>query len=267
MSAVPALPPAPALLGVAHGSHDPRASATVLALLDAVRRARPGPAVGAAFLENAEPSVEQALGDLAAAGAGDVVVLPLLLTAAYHSGVDLPGQLREVAATRPGLRLVPGGVLGPHPLLVRALERRLREAGLPAGGPGTAVVLAAAGSSSPSAVRTVREVAEGWRRSAGWWDVRGAFAAAAPPTVAEAVAELRASGAPRVVVASYFLAPGSLPDRVAEQAGNAPVSAPLADAAELVELVLERYDAAVASALGPPAPAPPEFLSLAQEQT
>ncbi len=58
-----------------------------------------------------------------------VVVLPLLLTAAYHSDTDLPAVLHEAAGRLPRLRISYGDPLGPHPSLVGALERRLAEAG------------------------------------------------------------------------------------------------------------------------------------------
>src|SRR6202030_2247536 len=86
------------------------------------------------------------------------VVVPLLLTAAYHSKADIPAQLAAAAAARPGLDVVCAGTLGPHPLLLAALERRLREAGAAAGDAvaraRTGVVLAAAGSSDPAANAT-----------------------------------------------------------------------------------------------------------------
>src|SRR5580698_6764777 len=91
----PALPP---LVAVAHGSRDPRAAASTAELMRAVRdlAARsglPGLDARTAYLGHAPPSVSQVLGALAGPGAepgGRVVVLPLLLTAAYHSDVDLP---------------------------------------------------------------------------------------------------------------------------------------------------------------------------------
>jgi sirohydrochlorin ferrochelatase len=79
--------------------------------------------------------------------------------------------------------------------------------------------------------------------------VRAAFASAASPDVPAAVAALRASGARRIAVASWFLAPGRLPDRVAALAGpDAVVAAPLGPDPALAELVVARY---LASATAP----------------
>jgi sirohydrochlorin ferrochelatase len=59
------------------------------------------------------------------------------------------------------------------------------------------------------------------------------------------VAGLRAAGARRIAVGSWFLAPGRLPDRVAALAGpDALVAEPLGASAEVADVVLSRYAAA-----------------------
>jgi sirohydrochlorin ferrochelatase len=138
------------------------------------------------------------------------------------------------------MRLWYGATLGPHPLMISALERRLAEAGVTPD-PDTALVLAAAGSSDPSANATIGRMARGWR---GWRRVVPAYASAARPTPAEAVRGLLDAGAPRVAVASYFLAPGYFADKVRDEslaAGATAVSAALGAAPELVEIIKQRY--------------------------
>ncbi|WP_119731151.1 sirohydrochlorin chelatase [Thermomonospora amylolytica] len=237
-------PSAVPLVAVAHGSRDPRAAATVEDLLDAVRARRPGLPVHTSFLDHAPPSPDRVLQGLDADAA---VVLPLLLTAAYHSKIDIPGVLAGVRTARPRLGLRTAGTLGPHPLLVAALERRLAEAGVACGDPRTAVVLVAAGSSDPAANATIWSMARRWRE-AGWWGVVPAFASATGPSPADAVAALLDAGAPRVAVASYFLAPGYFADKVRAEslsAGAAVVSDVLGAAPELADLVLHRHDEAL----------------------
>jgi sirohydrochlorin ferrochelatase len=222
-------------------------------------RARTGLDARAAFLGHALPSVPDVLDAVYGGhsnnrlerGAPTAVVLPLLLTAAYHSDADLPVLLREATRRLPGLRISYGEPLGPHHGLLRALDRRLAEADpAPAASsatasPGeTAVVLAAAGSSRPAANAAVARTAAAWQRARGWLSVVPAYASAAGPSPADAVAGLLRAGAPRVVVASYLLAPGVFADQVRDRslaAGAAVVSAPLGAAPEVADVVIERY--------------------------
>ncbi|GGV07980.1 sirohydrochlorin chelatase [Actinomadura cremea] len=243
-------PMTPPMVAVAHGSRDPRAAATVFELLRAVRVHRPDVPVLPSFLDHAPPAPDRVLDGLARDGAEEAVVLPLLLTAAYHSKTDIPGVLARVRSRHPRLRQRTAGTLGPHPLLTAALERRLAEAGVRPGSPDTAVVVVSAGSSDASANATVAALADRWR-ARGWWDATAAYASAASPTPAEAVTALREAGAPRVVVASYFLAPGHFTDKVRDAAlaaGADAVSPPLGAAPEVAELVVRRYDEALSAA-------------------
>lgn len=230
-----------ALVAVAHGSRDPAAPRAAEDLLEAVRRARPDLDVVGAYLDHARPALDEALRGLRR----PAVVVPLLLGAAYHSRVDIPAAI--AASRRPAVQ---ADVLGPDPALLDALERRLAEAGVRPGDPGTAVVLAAAGSTDPTSVDGVRQLAAEWT-ARGWWEVAPAFASAAEPSVADAVNDLRRRGAPRVAVASYLLFPGLFADRLAD-AGADVTSEPLGAAGEIVRLVLARYDTAAARASATP---------------
>ncbi|MEV5150647.1 sirohydrochlorin chelatase [Streptomyces werraensis] len=232
----------PVLLVVAHGSRDPRHAATVHDLVRRVRAQRPGLRVETGFLDFNVPSVGAVLESLDAEGVRDVVALPLLLTRAFHAKADIPAVLYEAP---PRLRIRQADVLGPSPLLVAALERRLYEAGLtPADKSSTGVVLASAGSSDPEAIAVIADLAREWRHT-GWCAVRPAFASASLPGTEDAVRELRELGCARVAVAPYVLAPGRLPDRIARGAAEADVLADvLGPSPEVAQVLLERYDAA-----------------------
>ncbi len=242
-------------MAVAHGSRDPRAAATVSELLEVVRERARGLDVRAAFLDHCAPSLPRALGSLGDRASPPAVVVPLLLTAAYHSKTDIPARLAEAAAARPGPAVACAGTLGPHPLLTVALERRLGEAGVAVGDPdaraATGVVLAAAGSSDPAANATIAALAARWQRERGWRAVLPAYASAAGPRPAEAVAALRSAGMSPVVVATYLLAPGYFADKVRDAAlgaGAAAVSGVLGAAPEVADTVIERYLDAVSAA-------------------
>ncbi|MEV7724995.1 sirohydrochlorin chelatase [Streptomyces sp. NPDC087917] len=239
-----------ALLVIAHGSRDPRHAATVHALVGRARALRPGLRVETAFLDFNAPTVPQALASLYLSGVREVVALPLLLTRAFHAKADIPAVLAESTSRLPGLAVRVADVLGPSPLLVSALERRLTEAGVgltPAERAGTGVVLASAGSSDPEAIAVIAEIAREWRHT-GWCAVRPAFASAALPRTEDAVRALRAEGVERIVVAPYVIAPGRLPDRIAAgaaESGADAVAGVLGAAPELARLLLLRYDASL----------------------
>ncbi len=177
---------------------------------------------------------------IASLGADPAVAVPLLLGNAFHGRVDVPAALGDALAHHPHARLSLGAVLGPDRLLLAPLDRRLAGAGA---GPADAVVLASAGTSDPAARAALARLARGWRRGS---PVVLGFAAGPGPRVGEAVEALRAAGAARVAVASWFLAPGLLYDRAradALAAGADVVAGALGPAPEVTGLVLARYDA------------------------
>ncbi|MGK5742599.1 sirohydrochlorin chelatase [Micromonospora sp. URMC 103] len=241
---------------VAHGSRDPRAAAGTRALVRAVSAARPGIPVSASWLDHTTPAPAEALRALGAAGHPRAVLVPLLLTAAYHRRVDIPDAVAEARAAAPALSVRVTDVLGPArtPVdagLLTGLHRRLVEAE-----PGRfdALVLAAAGTRDPRARASVGRVAAALATGLGV-PVRVSYASAAPPGVGAAVDRLRAGGARRVAVSAYFLAPGLFHDAVtvaARAAGAVAVSAPLTDAPEMVDLVWNRVDAALPAHAAPP---------------
>ncbi|MFJ3641847.1 sirohydrochlorin chelatase [Streptomyces sp. NPDC090108] len=240
-----AAPPAavpPALVLVAHGSRDPRALATVRAVVERVRELRPALPVRLGHIELDEPLLPDTL---AALGDSTAVLVPLLLGHGQHVGRDIPAT-----AARSPVRALLAPPLGPHPLLTEALYDRLVEAGWPAGQDADirrtgAVVLAAAGSRAPEpaagTLRTARFLAD--RLGV---PVLPAYASAAVPTVPAALRALAARGRHRVAIASYFTAPGRL---AAECARQAPwiASEPLGAHPAVARLILHRYDRTLAA--------------------
>ncbi|MEV0153130.1 CbiX/SirB N-terminal domain-containing protein [Micromonospora sp. NPDC050686] len=232
---------------VAHGSRDPRAAEATRALARAVGAAWPGLPVVPSWLDHTEPGPAAVLRELAVAGHRTAVVVPLLLTAAYHRRVDLPAAVAAARADAPGLTVRVADVLGPlggpvDGALLAGLRRRLAEAG-----PGEydALVLAAAGTRDAGARGSVGRVAAALG-AALRVPARVSYASAAPPDTGAAVARLRGRGARRVAVAAYFLAPGLFHDAVAVAARNAgavAVADPLTDVPELAELVRRRVAA------------------------
>lgn len=252
------------LVGTSHGTDDPAGQAAVRALLDGVRAARPELDVREAFVDVQQPEVGDVLAG-AVRDAGSAVVVPLLLSTGYHVQHDIAQAVAAVNASGQGVA-VAADPLGPHPLLVDILADRYAAAEAAHGPfrPDDVVVLAAAGSSVAAAATAVEEVTSALAQRLGR-PVTPSYGAGAEPRVPAAVAAARAAAgaapgasgaagasAPRVIVVSYLLAPGYFLDRVLE-AGADVVTDPVAGPARaekadprLVQVVLDRYDAAIA---------------------
>jgi len=235
---------APALVALAHGSRDPRSAATIKELVAAARAQRPDLRIEAAFLELSTPSFETVVTKLVKAGHEEIVVVPLLLTDAFHAKVDVPSVIAAATERHPGTKIQVTSILGLEPCFLRVLDERLRAA-LKANRVREldALVLAAAGSSDPLANQAVARLARIWGAHHKL-PVTAAYASAAPPATGEAVRAFRGEGRRHIAVASLFLAPGFLPDRAAElalEAGAVAVSAPLGAHPEVARTILARY--------------------------
>lgn len=235
---------APALVALAHGSRDPRSAATIKALVGQVRSMRPDLRIEAAFLDLSKPSFQTAIDKVVRAGYDEVVVVPLLLTHAFHAKVDVPGAVAEAVARHPQLQVEATDILGLEPVFLEVLDRRLRDAIREARCRELdALVLAAAGSSDPLANQSVTRLARLWGARHKLPTV-AAYASATPPATGEAVRAFRAEGKRHIAVGSLFLAPGTLPDRAAElalEAGAVAVSEPLGADPEVARTILARY--------------------------
>ena len=232
------------LLGVAHGSRDEGSQEVVRDLLVLAAAQRPGLRAEAAYIDNASPSIRSALAHLVADGAEDITVVPLLLGAASHSKSDVAASVQAGRFAHPRLRLRYGRPLGPHPVLVDVLARRLAEAGVT----DEPVLLVAGGSLDPDANAGVAATARLLWEGRAYPSVDIAFVSTTGPSVGQALERLRAQGATRVGLSAYFLGPGYLPRRALELAGAVDIevvpAAPLGSSDGLATLVLGRYDEA-----------------------
>jgi len=235
---------APALIALASGSRDPRSVATITALTEAVTCMRPDLRVAPAFLELATPSFDETVDRLVAEGHDEIVVVPLLLSEAYHANEDVPNVIAAAGARHEGVRISFTKPLGMEQSIFQVLDRRLREAlaasrVLELDG----LVLAGAGSSDPIANAAIARAARQWGKRHRLPTV-AAFASHAPPAAGEAVRALRADGRRHIAVGLLFLTPGILADRVEElalEAGAVVVAEPLGAEREIAEIILARY--------------------------
>lgn len=218
---------------LAHGSPDPRAGESARVLATEVGR-RTGREVRAAFLQHDAASLAVVAADLQASGESAGLVIPTLVSRAFHARVDVPAEVDQ-ARRSSGLRLDVTEPLGPDPSLLAAMDRDL---------PPGPRVLAAAGTTDVQAQRQVTRLADLWAERTGFPTV-AAYVAMAQPDVPSALADIEARTGARAGVGSFVLFPGVLPDRLVEDADGRPVSRPLSTSPELIELVVRRVNAAV----------------------
>jgi sirohydrochlorin ferrochelatase len=153
----------------------------------------------------------------------EVTVVPMLITPAFHARVDVPAAVRALGAGGAPVRVAPA--LGGDPLLLDAVDERLRAAGHD---PGRPTLLIAGGSSSGQAGQSIRTLLDAHPRP-GWMTMT----LAAP----------RAGAMAGRVVVPATLAEGVLHDKVAalaRTAGAPFVPGGLADTAAVASLVLHR---------------------------
>jgi sirohydrochlorin ferrochelatase len=235
---------APALVALAPGCRDRRATETITALVDEVRATRPDLRIEKAFLESARPGLGTVVDRLVRARYDEIVIVPLQLTDSEPVREQLTSAVAEAGAKHDGLRIRVTQVLGLEACFLEVLDVRLRAALQQARVRELdALVLAADGSTDPLANQAVARLARVWGTHHKL-PVTAAFASTAPPATGEAVRAFRSEGRRHIAVASLFLAPGAMPDRATElalEAGAVAVSDPLGAHPQVARTILARY--------------------------
>ena len=202
------------LVTVAHGTRNPAGNAVAVSITAAAGVRLGMPAV-AAYVELAEPLLSTV-----AASPVPSVVVPLLLSTGHHVRCDIGA----------------GRALGPDPLLAHAQVSRLLAAGAQ---PGQPVVMVAAGSQDPLALRDLHvataHLAEAWGGPVRLATLGGL--GARPADV------LR----PGDAVSPYLLAPGHFHDRCRDAAADHVVADVIGPHPSVVDLVVARATAQLAA--------------------
>lgn len=224
------------LVALTHGEPSAANRAAILRLVDGVATARAGADVSIAFVDARHRDVATALAE--SVHDPQAIIVPLVLSAGFHVRTGLARGIDRLAGAGAAL----AAPLGPDDRLVELLAERLG----PIGAGEVSIVLAAAGSNDPRAVRECFETARRLGARLGR-PVTVGFIAAAIPRLPDAIEMLRAvHPRTRVIVAAYLLAPGTFYDAAALAGGDVvtdPLMVPDAPApAQLVDLVLERVD-------------------------
>ncbi len=210
----------PVILLLGHGSRDPRAAREHEALAEQYRARRPGTDVATAYIELAEPLLQDALA-LAAARSTHVVVVPLLLFAASHVKNDVPLALEAARARFPGVTFAAAPPFGVHPSMMELAweraaplvpdERDARDK--------TLLLVVGRGASDPDAngdfCKLVRILGEG----RGLMHVEPTFLGITQPRVGASLERMARLRPERLVVLPYLLFAGTLLTRLGDELG------------------------------------------------
>ncbi|GAA0615239.1 hypothetical protein GCM10010174_36210 [Kutzneria viridogrisea] len=241
---------APALVLLGHGSRDADGVEEYWALAEVVRASAPDLVIGCGFVELAEPGVDEAIDKVVAAGASEVVVVPLVLLAAGHLKNDGPASMARARLRHPGVRFRLARDLGIEPTVLSVAEERIRAAAGDADPETLGVALIGRGSSDPDACSDLWKVGRLLADNRGLGMIEPGFAGVARPNVAEAMERCRKLGATTIVVSPFFLFTGLLVPRIMAQAAQWAQEHPeitvrggehLGPDPRLARLVLERY--------------------------
>lgn len=174
-----------------------------------------------AFLDHNRPTLQETVDALPVAEA-DVIVVPMLLSRAFHAKTDVPAAITALRTSR---RVRVSDPVGSVDALAHAAV-----AGLD--GP---YVLAFSGTSDPLAQQDLRDLAERVGAAHGTTATVG-YVTQGTPDVPTAIAEAAARS-----VVCYTLFPGMFTDRIAQAAADAgiPCSLPLWRHEALAHAVLE----------------------------
>jgi sirohydrochlorin ferrochelatase len=117
-----------ALLLIAHGSRRPEANDDLDRLAEELKRTGRYAVVEPAYLELAEPDIENGAATCVGQGAGRVILLPYFLSAGVHVRRDLAAARDRLATRFPDVEFRLAEPLGPHPMLVEIVLQRARDA-------------------------------------------------------------------------------------------------------------------------------------------
>lgn len=193
-----------------------------------------------AFLELSEPDISGGVEMCVAAGAREIVAVPLFFARGGHVKNEIPALLRRAALRHPGLPVRFGEPLGLHDSIAAILRERVAEAA-PDGE--TALLLVGRGSSDPDARQALRETQAVLRR--GHPRVFEAYMDVLRPSLEEGLEKAIASGARRVAVVPCLLFHGTLTRRIEEAAAlvrgvEISIAPPLGPEPRLAEVLLQR---------------------------
>ncbi|EMA22565.1 CbiX/SirB N-terminal domain-containing protein [Haloarcula argentinensis] len=222
-----------AVLLVGHGSRREKSNEQVRDLAVELE-GRLGIPVDAAFLELAEPAIDEAISGLARA-VSQVSVVHLSLFAASHVKNDVPLAVEQAREAHPELTINNGAHLGVHPALLDLLDDRAAaveaELGVDREEDEVAAVVCARGSSDPDANADVHKLARLLYEGREFSRVEASFIGVTEPLLDDTLHDIAKTRPDAVVVIPYMLGDGVLTGRIKDGAREFDEEYPYVDAA------------------------------------
>jgi len=220
-----------AVLLIGHGSRREKSNEQVRKLAAGLE-SRLGIPVDAAFLELAEPSIDEAFAGLAPV-ADQVTVVHCSLFAASHVKNDVPLAIEQARAEH-DIAINNGAHLGVHPAILDLLDDRAaaveRELGVDRAEDDVAVVVCGRGSSDPDANGDVHKLARLLFEGRDFDRVEATFIGVTEPTLEDTLHGLSKHRPDAVVVLPYMLGDGVLTQRVRDWTAEFDEDYPYVDA-------------------------------------
>ncbi|MGM9525502.1 MAG: sirohydrochlorin chelatase [Peptococcaceae bacterium] len=119
-----------AVILLGHGSIREEANVEVRNMWRMLAEQLPELDIRGSFVEVAEPTLEQAIGQLAAEHVERIVIVPMFLTRGNHLSNGIPRILKSMRQKYSHIQIDLTRHLGVDPLLAEIIKNRLREAGL-----------------------------------------------------------------------------------------------------------------------------------------
>jgi sirohydrochlorin cobaltochelatase len=207
------------LLG--HGSRDSRAVAEHEGLAAAYRARWPELEVTTAYIELAEPLLDDGLADAAARGRR-VVVVPLFLFGAGHVKNDLPVALDGARARFPGVAFSAAPPLGVHPTMVELAWQRVEPLvpDDPEARRRTLLLVVGRGASDPDANGDFCKLARMIGERRGLMHVESTFLGITEPRVETSLDLVARMRPERLLVLPYLLFGGRLLTQLGDELGT-----------------------------------------------
>ena len=193
---------------IGHGSIHSDSGASMIRLAARLRERGVVPIAEAGFLNFSRPTIAEAVAKCVGAGATSVIIQPYFLIDGVYVQEDLPTDVAKVAARFPQLTIRVAPCFGFHEKLAAiALERIQAVDPAPGASNGTqsALLVMAHGTPLEYANQPVRQITAWLHAKTGYPLAATAYLDCNAPTIADAIDDLAAQGARKIVALPYFL--------------------------------------------------------------